>query len=380
MTAGGAIEYTWRRDGPIRSSSESAALHAIASSWTPRTVTSPSGVRAALWLEERNAQAVARRRVARNRCLKLDFWSHESAARVGRDARLLLLALSNHADDHGRFRAHPRLVRGQAFPLDDRLMDGEVAGWLDELSRHGLIRLYSDGGQSYGWMDFDAPEHPCHQKPEHRGRPQFPAPPVEPERQASLFGEASAPVAKRHETAATAAAATGTRAVASQSSGVLGSPHSGLSTGVGVVIGVGTETAPPAASRPRWTAQQRGRAIGAFKAAFLASYGEKPTFEDLEARALIDALTACADLDAFCDRVVPGYLGDRDQFLVDARHHPRLLRGRIDRYRLRAPGAGLEGVNACPHCRGPLDDGRPTIMTGKGMAHAACADQARRAT
>lgn len=109
--------------------------------------------------------------MARIRSIKPEFPQSESMGRVSRDARLLFVLLWTIADDHGRARAHSRMLASLLFPYDDdagKLIDG----WLGELEKEGCIRLYETGGSRYliilGWGK--------HQKIDRPSKPQFPEP------------------------------------------------------------------------------------------------------------------------------------------------------------------------------------------------------------
>lgn len=108
------------------------------------------------------------------RTVKPEFWQSEKlATRLSIGARLLFLGLLNLADDHGRFRAHPHFVRGELFPYEPNI---DVAPWLQELAKLGVIRLYQVDGSSYGVVVNFAE----HQKIDQRWKSKLPAPPGEP--------------------------------------------------------------------------------------------------------------------------------------------------------------------------------------------------------
>lgn len=106
-------------------------------------------------------------------------WQAEAFATLPVEARLLLLALVDSADDQGRFRAHAAAVRSQAFPYDDFTL-AQVDAWMNALTSSALehtptgpITLYQVEGQTYGqfrkWWDI--------QRPSWAGPSQLPPPP-----------------------------------------------------------------------------------------------------------------------------------------------------------------------------------------------------------
>lgn len=110
--------------------------------------------------------------MARIRSIKPEFPQSESMGRVSRDARLLFILLWTIADDHGRTRAHSRMLASLLFPYDDDAGE-KLPGWMTELENEGCIRLYDISGSQYlqivGWSK--------HQKIDKPSKPQFPDPP-----------------------------------------------------------------------------------------------------------------------------------------------------------------------------------------------------------
>lgn len=91
---------------------------------------------------------------ARIRTIKPEFWQSENVARCSLLARLLFLGLVSNADDDGRLRGAPAIVRATVFPYDEITLD-EVSRALDELSTRALAVLYTVDGDHYialpGW-------------------------------------------------------------------------------------------------------------------------------------------------------------------------------------------------------------------------------------
>jgi hypothetical protein len=79
----------------------------------------------------------------RIRTIKPELWSSPSIVRLSLRARLLFLGLLNYADDEGRGRADPALIRGALYPLElAEVSDADVLEWLRELHRARLVTLY----------------------------------------------------------------------------------------------------------------------------------------------------------------------------------------------------------------------------------------------
>lgn len=107
--------------------------------------------------------------MARIRSIKPEFPQSESMGRVSRDSRLLFVQLWTICDDHGRARAHSRMLASLLFPYDDDAGD-LIDGWLSELEKEGCIRIYEVRGSRYlqitGWT--------THQKIDKPSKPQYP--------------------------------------------------------------------------------------------------------------------------------------------------------------------------------------------------------------
>lgn len=105
--------------------------------------------------------------MARIRTIKPEFWDSPDIGDVSRDARLTFIGLWNLADDHGRLEAVPAALKGDLFPYDDDVTVEMVCGWINDLARQGLVRLYASGRRAYlhitGWSDhqkIDRPSNP----------------------------------------------------------------------------------------------------------------------------------------------------------------------------------------------------------------------------
>jgi hypothetical protein len=86
--------------------------------------------------------------MARIRTIKPEFWMNEALACIPEHARLLAIALLNHADDKGYFLANPALVRAACFPFEEHSKN--VLGSLQELSRIGYIEVRDCDGKAIG--------------------------------------------------------------------------------------------------------------------------------------------------------------------------------------------------------------------------------------
>jgi hypothetical protein len=91
----------------------------------------------------------------RIRTLKPECWADEEFEGLSRDARLLFVGLVTQADDEGRQKAHPALLKGAIYPYDLDLGLDEIEAWLGELQRARLVLRYEVEGRAFlhlrGW-------------------------------------------------------------------------------------------------------------------------------------------------------------------------------------------------------------------------------------
>lgn len=108
----------------------------------------------------------------RIRTIKPELWADEKVGQVGREARLLFIALITFADDDGRFRALPSAICGHCFPYD---LDAgrKLDKWMSELEQVGLVRTYAFRGVAYAHL----PGWDKHQRINRKNDSQLPAPP-----------------------------------------------------------------------------------------------------------------------------------------------------------------------------------------------------------
>jgi hypothetical protein len=101
------------------------------------------------------------------------FWEDEKLGECEPVVRLLFMGLISQADDDGRLKGHPSLLRSNIFPYDEMTITADqVDGWLSILEGHRLIRRYEVGRQKY----IDVPNFKKHQtinKPQKSKLPEY---------------------------------------------------------------------------------------------------------------------------------------------------------------------------------------------------------------
>lgn len=86
--------------------------------------------------------------MARIRSVRPEFWTSGAVASVPISARLMYLAMKNHADDSGNGLADPHDIKIKAFPVDVVSLE-DIGGWLEDLHRARLIDKYEVAGVIY---------------------------------------------------------------------------------------------------------------------------------------------------------------------------------------------------------------------------------------
>ncbi len=107
----------------------------------------------------------------RIRTVKPEVRTSEHLAIVSIPARLTYVWLWTYADDAGRFRAAPLLLKAALFPLDEAVDCPTLMGWIAELEAAGMVRLYSQAGGHFG----DIPSWGDHQRIDRPSTSRLPA-------------------------------------------------------------------------------------------------------------------------------------------------------------------------------------------------------------
>lgn len=112
--------------------------------------------------------------MARSRIIKPEFFRSRSLSRVSIPARLTFIGLWADADSAGRGLAHPVILKGVIWPLDDEITPQDISDHLEELAGEH-IRLYTVGEDTY----YAVTSWEKHQSASYRtGESKFPAPEV----------------------------------------------------------------------------------------------------------------------------------------------------------------------------------------------------------
>ena len=79
--------------------------------------------------------------MARGRMISTEIWKSEKVASFSFQNRLLWIGLITTADDQGRGRSHPGIVRSAVFPIEDIPLV-EISDGLQLFVDNGLITIY----------------------------------------------------------------------------------------------------------------------------------------------------------------------------------------------------------------------------------------------
>ena len=104
----------------------------------------------------------------RKRMISPEFWRDEEIGAWSIEARLFYIGLWSFADDEGRLRAHPKLLKSQIFPYDEKINIEKLKA---EVSKKVL--WYKVDGQEYGYIK----NFLKHQRIDRPSKSQLPAPP-----------------------------------------------------------------------------------------------------------------------------------------------------------------------------------------------------------
>ncbi len=100
------------------------------------------------------------------------FWQSETVAHLPIEIRYFFIGLFSNADDQGRMKAHPALLRSKLYPYDDINLE-DIEDWLDLLVEGQFIVVYILDAKSYvqivNWWKY---QHPRWAWPS-----EYPAPP-----------------------------------------------------------------------------------------------------------------------------------------------------------------------------------------------------------
>ena len=104
--------------------------------------------------------------MARNRMIKVDFWTDEKILACSRDARLFFIGLWNHSTDAGIGKISNFELKAKIYPVDSDIDPTKhIPKLLDELFIQGLLKV-SECGKYYKISGWDS--HQTIQRPNHK--------------------------------------------------------------------------------------------------------------------------------------------------------------------------------------------------------------------
>lgn len=92
--------------------------------------------------------------LARKRMIDPNIWMSEDVGKLSLFERLLLIGMFSNADDEGKGRANPPLLRSIIFPYDD-ISVNEINGALEKIKIYIKIEIYEvDGSRYYKFLNW----------------------------------------------------------------------------------------------------------------------------------------------------------------------------------------------------------------------------------
>lgn len=88
--------------------------------------------------------------MAQRRMIHASIWESVQFTQLTDKARLLYIGLITHADDDGRFKADPKLIKAKVFPFD-KIGSKRIAKLLESIQNVKLIELYEINNECFGF-------------------------------------------------------------------------------------------------------------------------------------------------------------------------------------------------------------------------------------
>ena len=94
--------------------------------------------------------------MAQRRMLYSSLWQNEDFSKLSDKGKILYIGLITLADDHGRLKSNPSILRSQIFLYDESIKNSEISKLLQDISKIGLILLYENDEyiQHPNWFKF----------------------------------------------------------------------------------------------------------------------------------------------------------------------------------------------------------------------------------
>ena len=97
----------------------------------------------------------------KRRMIEPSFWTSESIASLELRQRYLFIGLFSNADDQGRLKGHPALIRNTVYPFDDPPLE-QIESDLERLQSIECIKLYQVNKKTYiqilNWWEYQHPQ------------------------------------------------------------------------------------------------------------------------------------------------------------------------------------------------------------------------------
>jgi hypothetical protein len=87
--------------------------------------------------------------MSNKRMVHTSIWASGQVSKLSREARLLYIGLITFADDEGRLKGSPALLRSEVFPYDEDVSIKDVGRWLADIIKLNLVKEYMVDDESY---------------------------------------------------------------------------------------------------------------------------------------------------------------------------------------------------------------------------------------
>ncbi len=111
--------------------------------------------------------------MARNRMIKLEFFSDKKLSMVSIEARYTFIGMWPFADDYGVVKANKKWLLANIFEEDNNTGADQLSSWLEELEGIGVIIRYTSDDKDYYFIK-NWSKHQKVDKPSSRRNPEPP--------------------------------------------------------------------------------------------------------------------------------------------------------------------------------------------------------------
>lgn len=106
--------------------------------------------------------------MARKRMISPEIWENDDFSEIPILARLLFIGMISNADDFGKGKANPRLLKSKVFPYDEGITTDDINDCFVDIAMHTSTVFYQNGGTLYyqltTWQNWQTVNRPSPSK------------------------------------------------------------------------------------------------------------------------------------------------------------------------------------------------------------------------